>query len=137
MKTLEQTRASQAFTDVKEIHKKPKEAQRKYATLAHKLPSLISNCGLCQALYYIESRGKEEGQFFLGHLAGQLHRVNSGISDASQLLERARDAKVAEYLWLTSEAMSVAAWYRRMVQSILKIEMAEADANLEDDGGAP
>jgi CRISPR-associated protein Cmr5 len=110
-----------------------KARAKKYGTMVHKLPALLQTAGLCQALHFIQARGDQEQRLLVGHLATQLNRVNREIQDPDTLLRRARRAELEEYLQLTDEAMACAAWYRRMVQGILKIEASDGEDNRGQD----
>jgi len=101
---------------------------KKYGSMIHKMPALLQTAGLCQALHFVQARGDDDQRKIVLHLARQLHRVNSYIVDAKTLLERARKAELEEYLQLTDEAMACAAWYRRLVQGILKVDASEDGA---------
>lgn len=131
MATRDQQRAAMAYDDVASFQNKQtgknKPGAKKYATIVHKLPSLLQTAGLCQALHFIKSRNDDDQKEMLEHLAGQLGRVNSQITNGETLLLRARKADLPEYLQLTDEAMACAAWYRRLVQGVLKIDASEAE----------
>lgn len=133
MATLDQDRAALAFKHVGELEGDKKKAEaKKYASIVHKLPSLLASAGLCQALYFVESRSDKEREHqrkVIDHLAAQLHRVDPTITSSATLLERVRNANLPLYLRLTEEAITCAAWYRRMVQAVLKIEAADADSD--------
>jgi CRISPR-associated protein Cmr5 len=132
MATLDQQRAQAAFKDVSALADPGRAAAaKKYASIVHKLPALITSAGLCQALHFIQARGNPDQLLVLDHLASQLKRVDSGIANRQQLMEKVRTAELGTYLRLTQEAFTCAAWYRRMVQGVLKIEAGE------DDGGEP
>jgi CRISPR-associated protein Cmr5 len=131
MPSRDQDRAALAYEHVSQFVGESAEQKanaKKYGTMVHKLPALLQTAGLCQALHFIHSRGDENQKKLLEHLARQLHRVNSQITSTTTLLERARKADLSEYLQLTDEAMACAAWYRRLVQGVLKIDTT-------DDGG--
>jgi CRISPR-associated protein Cmr5 len=125
MATRDQERAALAYDHVSAYLLK--DEAKKYATIVHKMPSLLQSAGLCQAMHFASSRKDKDQQRIVDHLARQLHRVNPAIIDDKTLLERCRKASLAEYLQLTDEAMACAAWYRRLVQGVLKIEASEAD----------
>jgi CRISPR-associated protein Cmr5 len=128
MATLDQQRAALAFTQVSEFEGETKKAQaKKYASLVHKLPALLASAGLCQALHFVASRNDENQRKLVGHLAEQLERTDPQVTSADQLLARIRSADLASYLRLTDEAIACAAWYRRMVQAVLKMEATDAD----------
>jgi CRISPR-associated protein Cmr5 len=113
--TLEQQRASMAFDHLTAI---TVEKDRKiYGGMALKLPALIRSAGLCQALHFVKSRRKEPLNALLNHLSKQLTRVDSAIIDMSSLCDRAREAEVANYVWLTREALASVTWYGRLARS--------------------
>ena len=127
MATRDQERAKVAFEHVHRYEADPKGAKaKKYATMVHKLPALLQTAGLCQALHFASTRDEEQRRL-VEDLAVQLRRVNAKIQTGKDLLERSRTAELGEYLQLTDEAMACAAWYRRLVQGVLKIEAADAD----------
>lgn len=126
MATRDQDRASLAFKHVDQFKPNTKEA-KKYATVVHKLPALLQTAGLCQALHFVQSRKDVSQNELVTHMAEQLHRVNESIKDPASLMTRVRQADLSEYLQLTDEAMACAAWYRRMVQGVLKIEAGEEE----------
>lgn len=124
--TLDQKRASRAYQDVHAIakeHVKNSQERQQYGTLAQKLPILIRSAGLCQALYFLQSRAKNQKvvEELLTHLAGQLNRADPKILDASSLLDRVRASDLQAYLWLTREALAVAEWYARLSQCELEV----------------
>ncbi|MCU0693121.1 MAG: type III-B CRISPR module-associated protein Cmr5 [Polyangiaceae bacterium] len=120
--TRDQDRAALAYKHVEGYLEANEERQKKYATMIHKLPALLQTAGLCQALHFVHSRGGEGQKEIVQQFADQLQRVNPAIKTGDQLLQRARSADLAEYLQLTDEALSCAAWYRRIVQGVLKVE---------------
>jgi CRISPR-associated protein Cmr5 len=130
MATRDQQRAALAYKHVSAYvgdDDNVKKRAKKYATIVHKLPALLQTSGLCQALHFVASRTDTEQRSYIDHLAEQLSRVDPGIKAREDLLKKAREANLDGYLRLTDEAMACAAWYRRLVQSLLKIEMGEGD----------
>ena len=125
------TKALHVVEDLASKVEKDEGARKKYATMVHKLPALITSAGLCQALHFVQSRGNEDQKELLDHLAKQLRRVDDEIRDADALLKKVREAKLTTYLRLTHEATLCASWYRRMVQGVLKIDHADADRGNE------
>lgn len=132
MASRDQQRAALAYDHVSrylDANGGTKASAKKYATIVHKMPALLQSAGLCQALHFAESRKDEDQRAYVGHLAAQLSPC-LGLDkplDGKQLLDRVRRASLPEYLVLTDEAMACAAWYRRLVQGVLKIDHAEAD----------
>ncbi len=128
MRTLEQTRAGLAFEHVCAVQQADETARRKYATIVHKLPALLVSAGLCQTLHFVKSRTEAEGRL-LDHLAAQLTRVSDRVRTGDDLLARVREAELSEYVRLTDEAMACAAWYRRMVQAVLRLEASDGESD--------
>lgn len=112
--TLEQDRAAKAYDHLQEV---PEEHRKVYGAMAQKLPALIRSAGLCQALHFVKSRGKDPLNQLLDHLGGQLRRVDSTISDRESLCRRARESSVAHYVWLTREVLASVSWYGRLARS--------------------
>ena len=125
--TLEQQRAAQAYRHVQAIAEehpdKESQPRKQYASMAQKLPVLIRSAGLCQALHFLKSRGKDEERSILGkllgHLAEQMHRTDAAITNGDKLCAQVREADLQRYLWLTREALASAEWYARLSQSEL------------------
>ncbi|HEX7185401.1 MAG TPA: type III-B CRISPR module-associated protein Cmr5 [Thermoanaerobaculia bacterium] len=113
--TLEQERAAMAYGHVQLVT--GKDDQKRYGAMAQKLPALIRTAGLCQALHFVKSRGKAPLHVLLNHLADQLKRVDGRISDMESLCEKAREADLAEYVWLTRETLASVSWYGRLARS--------------------
>ncbi|HEY0556752.1 MAG TPA: type III-B CRISPR module-associated protein Cmr5 [Thermoanaerobaculia bacterium] len=123
--TLEQKRASMAFDHLRLV---TDERERKvYGGMALKLPALIRNAGLCQALHFVKSRRKPPLNALLDHLSRQLARVDAGIADMTSLCDRARGADVSGYVWLTREALASVTWYGRLARSEWGIVLGEDD----------
>jgi len=126
MANLEQQRAQLAYDHVSQVKDCPEADRKKYATLVHKLPALISSAGLCQALHFVETR-PESQRVLLEHLGRQLMRIDPNIRTTELLLKAVRTAELTTYLRLTREAAACASWYRRMVQGVLKLEAGDCN----------
>jgi len=148
--TREQTRASVAWGHVKAIgdeHGKESTARKSYGTFAGKLPALLRSAGLCQALHFLRAKrktGKEQNghndmaAHLLRHLAEQLGKVCPGIEkDADKLCEKAREADLPTYLWLSREAVSCATWYARLAKSELGVELTDEPPPDHDSSAPP
>jgi CRISPR-associated protein Cmr5 len=97
-----------------------------YRTLCLKMPILIKQSGLVQALAFMWSRDKEDadmgtqapGKTFCKDLAEVY-----GISDSEAgrtLLQSAQQAgDLASYLLMTRELIDISVWFRRFAQSEL------------------
>ncbi len=103
-----------------EAHRKQRN---KYGSIAHKLPILIRNAGLTQALAFAASRPATiQSDRFLGHLASAMGHANVG-----DLLSASRTQDLGEYMRLTQQALDALRWYKRFAQSILKVEESDTD----------
>ncbi len=142
--TREQQRASMAFQDVSKINKESKEEQKRYATVVYQLIILVRTAGLLQALEFLASitnkSKKAAAEKLMNQLAEQLQRVHLLDKELKKvqkdkkhikLRDIIRNANLYEYMLVTRELMATMVWYRRFVQSILKI--SPADANLSDE----
>jgi CRISPR-associated protein Cmr5 len=108
------------FTDENGKVKREHEPEVKlYGSLAHRLPVLIRQAGLAQALAFVEARGRTTQMDLLTHLSLTV----KGIEDA--LLTRSREAKLSEYVQLTRETLAALTWYKRFAQSVLEVEAGE------------
>ncbi|MBI5811331.1 MAG: type III-B CRISPR module-associated protein Cmr5 [Deinococcota bacterium] len=114
--TREQKRAQSAFGKVSQHQSRDKTWRDQYGGMAHKLPVLVRQAGLAQALAFVESRGKEAHKVLLDDLAQTV-----GLSKAD-LLRQSREAALSEYLRLTREVLAAAQWYKRFSQSVLDVE---------------
>lgn len=113
--TLEQQRAATAHGHLQDVP--DKKDQKLYGTMAQKLPALIRNAGLCQAIYFVRSRKKEALDKLLGHLAEQLRRVDPELTTVDSLCATVRNADVGRYVWLTRETLATVTWYGRLARS--------------------
>jgi CRISPR-associated protein Cmr5 len=131
--TREQDRAAQAFEDISQESQRDAASQKRYATVMYQLIILIRTAGLLQALEFISALTNEHkrqaGERLLNALGKQMHRVNAHINDMKTLKQTAKTAELQEYMLLTREMMATMVWYKRFVQSILKIDASEAMQN--------
>ena len=131
MPNREQEYAATVYSHVNEFrtrHPDENDKDRKrYGSMAHKLPILVRQAGLVQALAFANSRSsKDPYNELLTHLA-----MTVGASSADNLLYRSRKACLSEYIYLTDQVMLALKWYKRFAQSVLKVDPTDDD----DDGG--
>ncbi len=121
MQSREQEYAARVSARVdrfREQHPDEKDKDRKrYGSMAHKLPILVRQAGLVQALAFVQSRNKAPTNQLLDDLAWTVDTGN-----AANLLDRSRQANLAEYIYLTDQVMLALKWYKRFAQSVLKVE---------------
>ncbi|GMV43316.1 MAG: hypothetical protein AMXMBFR64_50320 [Myxococcales bacterium] len=101
------------------LAKKEDGAKAKYNTFCRKMPSIIQQGGLVQALVFVLARGGDVGKGFVGDLA-----KTYGAAGEDALLKRAQDAELADYLALSRDLIDVAVWFRRFAQ----IELGDEEA---------
>ena len=101
--------------------------RKQYGAMAHKLPILVRQAGLVQALAFVESRGKDPHKQLLAHLAKTI-----GESNADQFLNRSRTANLQNYMLLTEKTLLALKWYKRFAQSVLKVKPTDEDDVGED-----
>lgn len=125
MHTRDQKYAAAIHKKVDEFKQKhTKAAQKKYGSMAHKLPVLIRTAGLAQALAFLEARGDPDQKRLLTDLAEVL--------DKKDLVARSRDAELGEYRRLTGEALAALLWFKRFAQSVLDVKASD---DVEVSGG--
>ncbi|GAP61727.1 hypothetical protein ARMA_0150 [Ardenticatena maritima] len=119
MRTLEQELAATIYEQVSRLQT-DEERAKEYGGMAHKLPVLIRQAGLVQALAYVAARGKPGAKQLLEDLAAAL-----GEDSTDDLLQRSREDNLLEYMRLTREATIALTWYKRFAQSVLGVESTE------------
>lgn len=97
------------------------KAQAKYKTSCMKMPGLIKQCGLLQALVFQVARD-EWGESYVDHLA-QAYFRDDPKADHRKLIAHAQKQDISPYMALTHDVAQVAQWFRRFAQ----IEFATAD----------
>ena len=130
MLTREQKYAAKIYEQVtSEIATKPPEKQKKYGSMAHKLPVLIRVAGLAQALQFVDSRGSDEQKLLLQHLALTLDFTDDEGDNATKakakMLNSCRTSQLAAYMRLTQQALAALQWYKGFAQSVLKVEASD------------
>jgi len=123
MKTLSQEYATSAYKQVSAFGNKYKEGnpeRKQYGAMAHKLPVLVRQAGLIQALVFVETRGKESQRRLLEDLANTL-----GRADAKTFREECQKADLPDYMWLTRQTLAALEWYKRFAESVLNIKPGE------------
>lgn len=117
--TLEQERAAAAWKDIETVN--DEQQQKKYGTLARKLPAMIQMNGLGTALAFLLAKGK--GKDKDGHMVIYDHVskwVLSKIklsSNHNNLMELVRNADTEVYRRATTEAIQYGIWLKRYVEA--------------------
>jgi len=104
-------------------------ATTRYASVVYRFPILVRTNGLQQTLGFFEGKAAgDSGQgerLFLEHL-GQALGLVADVNLSSQVM----NMDLEQYIWHSRRCLEVAIWYRRFVESILKIDITEA---MQDD----
>jgi len=116
--TRQQDWARRAHKLVHNRAKGTKDERAKYKTHCMKLPTLLQQSGLIQALVFLRTR-ENPGPAFCDEIAVVYGR--SELSDGAALVSRAENAPLPEYLALSRDIADVSVWFRRFAQ----IELAD------------
>lgn len=130
MQTLSQKYAADAYQSVRRVcqehpdtTKEGKKYQKKYGTMAHKLPILIRTAGLVQALAFVAAKGSGTPAW-RQYLEDVAQTVDAQL-DAQTLIENSQKAGLNEYILLTRRVSQATLWYKRFAESILKVEASD------------
>lgn len=122
--TRQQKWAKESFERVSRFKESSEEDRDKYRTLCLKMPALLKQSGLVQALAFIRARSGEVGKRFCNDLASA-YGVGTGEETRGQVLqEQAQKAPLPAYLALSRDLIDVSVWFRRFAQS----ELAKKDS---------
>ena len=88
-----------------------------YSQLAKKFPALVHNCGLAQALAFVQAKEKDVniGKAYLSHLSDVM-----GLKKDEDLGSISRSAELREYQRLTRETIEAATWLKRYSEALLE-----------------
>lgn len=118
MRTLQQEYAQKIYKQVESY--KDNSARTQYGSMAHKLPVLVRQAGLIQALAFVQTRGKPSQKVLLEHLA----QVVANQS-ANEFVQQCREADLTTYMWLTRQTLGALEWFKRFAQSVLEVDPGE------------
>jgi CRISPR-associated protein Cmr5 len=123
MNTIEQVMAAHVYNRVAAYGKRhPEESseRKKYGAMAHRLPILVRNAGLAEALAFVESRGKEPHKDLLEDLAQVVSNVGK-----DRYIGDSRSAELQGYVHLMRRTMLALKWFKRFAQSVLEVGPTE------------
>lgn len=116
--TTEQERARLAWDDIETV--KDEKAQKKYGTLARKLPAMIQMNGLGTTLAFLYAKGKgdrKDGHTIISdHISKRVLKYLE-TDKYETLLHLVRDADTATYRRATAEAIEYGIWLKRYVEA--------------------
>ena len=129
MNNLTHTLARDVYGKITAINTAGKDDnyKKKYGKMALKLPVLVQNAGLLQALAFVEDKGADAQKGLVEDLAAVLNFT--GIED---LRSACIDLPFSEYRYLTRRSMIALTWFKRFAQSTWPELLREAD---EEQGG--
>ena len=90
--------------------------------MCHKLPLLIHNAGLAQALAFVESRAAKEEVY-----TTLLDHLGTTIGTSGKIAQEARGVNLNEYMRLMNQTMEALVWYKRFAQSILGVDASDTE----------
>ncbi len=109
MQTRQQQWAQEAFQRVQKLEEPQK---KEYRYLARRFPGLVHECGLAQAMAYLQNNEKnEERKSMLKHL--------EEILEIEGLAQSSRKAELSEYLFLSQRVMEAAGWLKRYAEALI------------------
>ena len=90
-----------------------KEKDKEYSQLAKKFPALVHNCGLAQAIAFVQAKEGATGEAYISHLTRTMDEQED-IGNSS------RSADLMKYQRLTREAIESATWLKRYSEALLE-----------------
>jgi len=114
MNNLTHTLARTVYDKITAINTAGKDDsyKKKYGKMAIKLPVLVQNAGLLQALAFVEDKGVDDQKDLVKDLAAVLN-----LQDAKALRDACIDLTFSEYRYLTRRAVIALTWFKRFAQS--------------------
>lgn len=124
--TREQKRAHISFQQVQRLQNETETRRKAYGRVCHKLPVLIRQAGLVQALAFIQAKASDGNERILDHLAEALHQAQVLPNGTrTTLMDTAREADMGPYVYLTREVQALLLWHKRYAQSVLGVDTGE------------
>lgn len=121
--TRDQARGEAVYQRVQALIKEEKSLSEGWGRWAHKLPILIRQAGLAQALAFADAKGKEGGRRLLDDLAEAMgKRITLDATSREGLLKASRTWELAKYQLLTREVLATLVWCKRFAQSVLEVD---------------
>jgi CRISPR/Cas system CMR-associated protein Cmr5 small subunit len=134
-RTREQIRAAKAHDLILKVKAESKDA-KEIGRQCLRLPALIHQCGLCQAVAFLESK---KFQSVVGHLAEVVQAPDHDSKktvDGQTFAKLIRETGMVQYQWLTREALKSAQWLKRYSEAILNLKPGDtSDAAEQGNGG--
>ncbi len=118
MRTRQQERAAEAYRRVVAVKDggSGKTELEQYGRQCLRLPAMIQQAGLCQAVAFLQAKAKSSPQSPFAMALTDL----AGVMGEADLPRTAREANLVAYLQLTREALRSAEWMKRYAEAELK-----------------
>lgn len=132
MSNREQEYAARIYEQVKDYgdeHSKDSKPRKQYGSMAHKLPILVRQAGLVQALAFVETRGKDPHKVLLQNLAEVVLDGDNPTAERLVTESRSADGGLQAYMYLTEKTLLALTWYKRFAQSVLNVKPTDEDDN--------
>ena len=120
MQTLQQKCAADVYNKVASVKDDERINHKEYGSMAHKLPVLVRQSGLVQALAFVLTRGKDAHKRLVDDLAQTLSYDNGG-----ELFTITSEGALKAYMWLTRRSLVALSWYRRFAESVLGVKATD------------
>lgn len=120
IQTRSQRMAQAAFQSIEEAAKQP--WKEKYGRFCVRLPALIQQCGLCQALTFLRAKATDEHAKPLQQLLDDLAGASGWAENGEALLQQVRTVDMTTYQRMTMELLRCAEWFERYAEAYLKIQ---------------
>jgi len=114
--TRQQVRAKAAYDCISSVdNAMNKKETDDYVQLAKKFPALVHNCGLAQAIAFVQAKAKDGdiGETYIAHLS-------KTMGEKEDVANSSRNADLIKYQWLTREAIDSATWLKRYSEALLE-----------------
>ncbi len=116
----DQQRAQAAFERVMAVST---EAWRTdYGRQCLHLPALIHQCGLCQAMAFLQAKGSDGGKPWFTRLLRDFGQVTQPGMSPEEFTETVRKIGVQAYQRTSREALQCAQYFKRYAEAILKVK---------------
>ena len=131
MQTLQQRYAAKVYERIQSVltdypGKENKKKRDEYGALALKLPVLVRQAGLIQALTFVAARYSSQHDAHKYRILDDLALV-LGMGSGDDLLKQARTVLLPKYMFLTQQVLWALEWFKRFAQSELKVEPGEGE----------
>lgn len=125
MRTIQQQFASAVYDHILSYQNDHSETdQKKYGSMAIKLPFLVQRAGLAQALAFVNMKAESDSGEPYKDLLGHLSQIV--VEEGQQpLLQASISADLPEYIYLTKRTLLALEWFNRFSQSILKVKQTD------------